>query len=340
MPTESLNYSTPAELKQIEQTLLPTLVEDDPIFGVFPIVESDRVRLRWVQRDNYTGLQQIRGLNGQPKNVRMTGYKEYEYKPGYYGEFVTLDEAELTERRKASTWDEPASVDDLVGDAQTFLLQRRLDRIRYIIFTLITTGVFSVANGRGEVMHQDAFSLQTLTAGIAWSSTATAVPTTNIRAAQLLSRGQSVNFGTGAEIWMNQTTANNLLSNTNANDLFGRRVGGGDTVNNLGDINKILSGNNLPEIVVYDRFYLDDSNQVQLFIPNNKAVLIGKRSNNAQLGEYRMTRNRVNNGKPGAYTQVVDTLQFGQIPGAVHVHDGHNGGPVIEYPGAIVVMNV
>lgn len=340
MATETFTYATPIELREVEQTLLPTLVEDDPIFKVFPIVEANSSRLRWVQKDNYQGLQQVRGLNGQPKNVRMVGYNEYEFKPGYYGEFVTLDETELTERGKAASWDEPESIDDLVSDAQTFLLQRRLDRLRYIIFTLITTGTFSVPNGRGEVIHYDTFALKTLTAGVAWGTAATAAPTADIRAAQQLSLGQSVDFGSGAELWMNQATANALLANANANDFFGKRVGGGNTVNELGDINRILAGNNLPQIVVYDRFYIDDSGTVQKFIPNNKAILIGKRTNNAALGEYRMTRNMVNpRGEPGPYTKVVDTREW-EVPGSVNVHDGHNGGPVIYFPGAIVVITV
>lgn len=340
MATETFTYATPIELREVEQTLLPTLVEDDPIFQRFPIVDSNMSRLRWVQKDNYQGLQQIRGLNGQPKNVKMLGYNEYEFKPGYYGEFVTLDETELTERGKVASWDEPENIDDMVSDAQTFLLQRRLDRIRYIIFTLVTSGTFSVPNGRGEVLHYDVFPLKTLTAGVAWATLATADPLADVMSAQQLSLGQSVDFGSGAELWVNQATANALIRNTNPNSFLGKRVGGGNTINELGDINKIFGANNLPTIVVYDRFYIDDSGTTQKFIPNNKAILIGKRTNNAALGEYRMTRNMVNpNGEPGAYTKVVDTREF-EVPGAINVHDGHNGGPVIFFPGAIVVITV
>jgi hypothetical protein len=337
---ETMTYPSPAELKEVEQVLLPSIVEDDPVFDIFPMVDSDKPRLRWVQKDNWIGLQQIRGLNGAPRQVKLLGANEYDFAPGVYGEFIDLDEAELTDRMQYATFDQPVSIDDLVGDAQEYLLMRRLDRIRYIAWTLLTAGVFSVPNSRGEIIHQDIFPVLTLTAGTPWSTVATATPTINIRAAQQLSVGQSVDFGGGAEIWMNQVTANNLLANTNASDFFGRRVGGGNTVNMLGDINDILAGNNLPTIRVYDRGYIDDSNTFQKLIPNGKAILIGKRLNGAPIGEYRMTRNFVNDMKPGAYTKVVDLRQYGQVPGKIIVHDGHNGGPVIFFPSAIVVLNV
>lgn len=339
MATETLTYPTDIELKEIEQTLLPSLVQDDEIFNIFPIVESNRNRLRWVQRDNYYGLQQIRGLNGQPKIVYLPGSNEWDYKPGVYGEYVQLDEEEVSERRQLARFDEPVDITDLVSDAQQFLLQRRIDRMRYIIWTLVTTGTFSVPNNRGEILHYDVFPLLQTTSTVPWSTAATATPTADIRAAQQLSVGQSVDFGAGAEIWMNQVTANRLLANTNNSDWFGRRLATGATVNSLVGINTILSENNLPNIRIYDKFYIDDSQTPQKFIPNGKAILVGRRTNGAPLGEYRMTRNFVNDNKPGAYSFVHDSRKL-EVPGNIRVHDGHNGGPVIYFPGAIVVMTV
>ena len=57
---------------------------------------------------------------------------------------------------------------------------------------------------------------------------------------------------------MNQTDVNNLLNNSNSADLFGRRVNGLSTVNNLSDLNELLAGDDLPQIVVYDKGYLND----------------------------------------------------------------------------------
>lgn len=340
MATNTFTYPEAAELREVEQVLLPQLVEDDPIFDEFPMVDSDYDRLIWEQKDNYQGLQQVRGLNGAPRLVKRPGSKMYDMEPGSYGEFTTIDEKELTQRRRLGAWDDPISIDDLVGDAQTLLLQRRLDRIRYIIWTLITSGTFSVATASGAILHTDTFPLQTMTSAVNWATSATATPSVDIRAAQLLSLGQSVDFGAGAKLWMNRVTANRLLNNTNPSDMFGRRFGGGNTNNSLRDWNDFLESNDLPQIQIYDKFYLDDAGNAQRFIPTGIAVLIGRRSNGARLGEYRMTRN-ANNPRlePGAYTRVIDHGEQ-SIPRRIDVHDGHNGGPTIFYPGSIVVMTV
>jgi hypothetical protein len=255
-----------------------------------------------------------------------------------YGEFTALDEKEVTERRMLGTWDSPATLDDMVARAQALLLQRRLDRIRYIIWTLITSGTFSVPNAEGSVLHTDSFPVRTMNAAVPWTTYATATPSVDIRAAQLLSAGQSVDFGAGAELWMNRITANALLGNTNPSDQFGRRVNNGSTLNSITDVNAYLESNDLPQIVIYHRHYVDDAGAVQYFIPTGKVVLIGRRTNGAKLGEYRMTRCFANpNLEPGAYTRVIDTREV-TVPGDIQVHDGHNGGPVIFFPGAIVVI--
>ena len=51
---------------------------------------------------------------------------------------------------------------------------------------------------------------------------------------------------------MNRQTFNNLRTNTNASDLFGRRQNGLSTINNLADLNVLLAGDDLPMIEVYD----------------------------------------------------------------------------------------
>lgn len=340
MAVQTFTYPDAVELRQVEQVLLPQLVEDDPVFDEFPMQDSDYDRLIWEQKDNYVGLQQVRGLEGAPRLVKRPGSKMFDMEPGYYGEFTTIREKELTQRRRLGSFDEPVNIDDLVGDGQTLLLQRRLDRIRFIIWTLITSGTFAIPNGEGRILHTDTFALQTLTAAVPWSTSATATPTVDIRAAQLLSLGQSVDFGAGARIWMNRVTANRLLNNVNPNDQFGRRVNAGQTVNNLTDINAFWESNDLPQVVIYDKFYIDDSGNPQRFIPNGVAVMIGRRSNGARLGEYRMTRN-ANNPRlePGPYTRVIDRGEL-SVPRVIEVHDGHNGGPVIYFPGAIVVLTV
>lgn len=339
--TLSFTYPTSAELTRISQDLLPTLTQDDEIFDLMPISSVDAHLLLWEQRDNYLGLQQIRGLNGEPPKVKRVGHKRYEMVPGAFGEFIEIDELELTSRRQVGTFGDVITLDDLITEAQEQLLQREIDRIRLINWTLLSTGTFSVSNLQGAVSQTDTYSIQSFTAGVAWTTFATATPLANFRAIQLLSRGHSVNFGSQAMAFMNRTTFNNMISNTNNADIAGRRTSGLLTVLNLEEVNKVLAGEDLPTIVIYDKGYLDDSGTFQLFIPNATVVVVGTRPNGETVGEYRMTRNANNDDLgPGAYTLIEDNLNMQRVPRKLKVNRGHNGGPVVYYPSAIVKMAV
>jgi hypothetical protein len=335
-------YPNSAELDLIEQVYLPRLEENRPVFTFFPKRSVDFHILKWEQRDNYLGLAQIRGLNGEPPKVKRIGHKQYQMAPGVYGEHISIDELEMTSRRAIGTFGDVVSLDDLVTEAQEQLLQRELDRIESIIWTLLATGTFSVSGPTGAPVQTDTYSIQTLTAGVTWATVATATPIANFRAAQLLSRGYGVNFGAGSTAWMNRATANSLFGNTNAADLGGKKSQYGGSITGPDDINRILMAEDLPSVAVYDEGYLDDSGTFQLFVPNNRVVLIGKRPNQQNVGEYLFTRNANNEGfAPGPYTVVQDTLaDVGDIPRKLVVHRGHNGGPVIYFPSAVVAMTV
>jgi hypothetical protein len=87
-----------------------------------------------------------------------------------------------------------------------------------------------------------------------------------------------------------------------------------------------------------DDGYFDDNGTFQLFIPNGKVVVIGLRPNGRPAGAYRMTYNVTNNG--GGSYMFVDDSRGEDVPPQIVVQRGHNGGPVIWFPSAIVVMNV
>ena len=71
-----------------------------------------------------------------------------------------------------------------------------------------------------------------------------------------------------------------------------------------------------------------------------RLVVVGVRPAGQPVGAFRMTRN-INNPDfaPGAYTRVIDKGEI-EMPREIQVHHGWNGGPVIFYPSAIVVMSV
>jgi hypothetical protein len=332
-------YPTNQELSIIERTKIAALSMSDPIFEHFPTVNVDAHVLSWEQRDNYKGLQQIRGLNGQPKRVNALGGNRFTIEPGVYGEFATVDELELTTRRPWGEFNGSVDVSDLVAEKQDQLLQRRVDLIKSILWTLVTTGTFTVANELWQTMYAGTYAVQSFTAGVAWGTSATAVPLANFRAVQLLSRGYSVDFGTRARAYMNRVTFNKMVTNTNANDLAGRRTSGLNTVLNLEEINAVLAGEGLPMIVIYDEGYLNAAGTFVPFIADDKVIVIGARPGNQPVGDYAMTRNANNpNMEPGPYTKVIDREE--DVPRQLVVHDGHNGGPRIYFPSAIVRMSV
>lgn len=335
-------YPTAAELYEIEQSLLPVLTLDDPIFDLFPIRESDTDLVMWDQRDDYLGLAKPRSLNAPSNRVQRVGEKRYRMEPGYYAEYSEIREDDLVRRRKTGTFNIPIDIGDLVRREQDHLLHRRIQTIRYIMWTLVTSGTFSIAGPNGAVFHTDTYSTQSFSASVPWATVATATPLADFRAVQLKQRGYSVDFGSTARAFMNRQTWNYLIANTNASDLFGRRTKGLATVDNVDEMNTILAGDDLPQIVIYDKGYKDDAGTWYPHIPINKVAVIGSREDKQKIGGYQMTRNAAHPDlAPMPYTAVVDSLDKGEpVPRRIHVHDAHNGGPILEHPSAIVVMTV
>jgi len=337
-------FPTSATLRLIEQEKLPRLVQDRVIFDLLPIDTLESTALVWEQKDNYEGLQQGRGMNGQPPAVRQVGVKRYIMQPGVYGEFEVIDEWQLTERAGNGSLDPgPIDVGDLIMGIQDHLLLRRLDRIEKIGWDLLVNGIFSVPGPNGAIIQKDQFNLQTYAAPTAWSNWTNATPLANFRAVRLLGRGRSVAFDQSAVAYMNQVTLNNLLSNQNNADLYGRRVTGLATPNDMADVQQLLTRDLLPTIQMYDEGYIDETTHTyQTFIPDNKVVVIGRRPAGETVGNYFMTKNVNQEGgvaRPGPYTRIFDRGED-SVPRTIEIHDGHNGGPVLYYPSAIVVMSV
>jgi hypothetical protein len=366
MAAPQYTYPTVQELRMLDQEKTPKLTQDDLIFQYFPIVEQPVIDVRFTQRDNYTGLQGFRGVGGQPTRVRRVGAKSYLYEPGVYGEFITLEEKEIIERAAWANPNQYMSLDAMVTEAQDQLIQRRVDRIKWIMWTLLATGIFFVPTQQAEAQntgtgvqggagHGDMyanvtaigqFGIQTFTASPTWATLATATPMADLRNFQLTAeRGRSVSFGRGTVAIMNRATFLNVVNNQNANDLGGQvRDPGGSKMISLDNVNEVLIAQDLPTIIVYDEGYIDDNNTFQLWVPNNVVILIGARANGEPVGQYWLTRNANNDGMaPGVYQFVNDSgLVPNQkiVPRQIDVHDGHNGGPVLFYPSAIGRMTV
>ena len=148
------SYPTSRELTEIGQDFLGPMTLSDPIFQYFPVRNVDSHLLEWEQRDNYKGLQQVRGLNGEPGRVNAIGGRRYRMEPGVYGEFIPLREDELTTRRAwGDQMERPIDLTPVVTEKTEQLVTREVARMRQILWTLVATGTFSVANEHGAPLE-------------------------------------------------------------------------------------------------------------------------------------------------------------------------------------------
>jgi hypothetical protein len=245
--------------------------------------------------------------------------------------------------RQLGSWNGRMDISEKILDRQNLLLQRELDRIEQIIWALLSTGTFAVSQPGGSVIHTDIYNPQTYD-GSSWADPDGGTPLADLRSAKLLARGHSVSFGASSKLYINAATANNILSNQNPADLGGRLSvsisGYRPLTNSLADVNTFLMGQDLPQFVIYDQGYPDDDGNWTLYIPNGKAILVGQRQGGAQIGSYRLVRNANNPDlAPGSYSKVVDTGED-KVPRTIEVHRGHNGGPTLTWPSALVIVNV
>lgn len=343
----SVTFSFPHayEIERIERNLAPILTANSPVFDIMPIesAPTGADMLLWDQEDDFTGMQQWRGLNNEPATVNRMGSKRYAAFPGVYGEKEVLREDELTRRKSIhslSGASGPISLDDLVMQAHTQLLHRRLVRIETILWNLLISGSFSVSGPNGATVYQGSYTRQQITPATPWSTYATSTPLADMMAYRDLENGQDVTFSAagGAYQLMNAVTARHIFKNANAADLGGKKVEGGNTLNGINATNNIFLEYDIPPIRVYNKGYKDASATFQKWIPDGKVLLVGKRLSGVRVGAYRYTINQVSLNaatKPVVFTKIRTDL----TPEVVEVHDHHNGGPILQYPGALAVVN-
>lgn len=336
MPT--FVYPTNQELEEIVQDLVPMLAEGRKLLDLFPYDYKDTAEVVWEQEDNYYGLMNVRGINGQPGNVAKVGSKMYKMKPGYYGDYHQLSEDELTEARELGTFGDAVKIDDLVVRRTKHLIVRRLNRMEDTISQFCRLGLFQNYRADGTAVHTDRFTVTTRVPSPLWSSLTTATPLADLRAWKAAAQiGTSSRFGKDSEILATPTTINYVLNNQNAADLGGKRVEGGNTINSISALNEIMVANDLPKFVEYD----NTPDGVNPFIPHGKAIWIGTRPQNQRVGAFIGTRN-INGGSEsneGIYTKVDDNGERA-VPRELKVHHGFNGGIAIYFPSAIQSLAV
>jgi hypothetical protein len=343
-----VQYPTNYELKLLEPDLMSeAMLSADPIFADFPITAKPVHNIEWVMKENISGLQAARGLDGQAPRVQALGASMYAMAPGVYGEQEVISERELTTRAPYNAPGAVINIDDLVVERLKQLVGREVTRVRSNIWTLLTTGVITViAPGTGATQVNGQYDIRKISytdttdglANVPWATVATSKPLQDLQAVQqLYEAGTSCRFGTNAKMYMNRRTFNYIINSVS----LGTRIVAGmkGLLPGMSDIANLFENFGLPAPIVMNDGYLDDSQVWQYYIPDNKVVLIGTRPNNDVLGEYVQTRNAQNpNFDAGPYIKIVDDPDL--VPRNIVIHRGHNGGPAIYFPNGVIILSV
>lgn len=347
------NFVYPEALQffEIQQDLMPRDEASRAGLKILPNKDAPTFKIRWSQDDNNYGLMAFRGLNGRPTKVNRLGTNVFEQEPGVYGEFQEIEEQELTERAAISDITKPIPIDELIFKANNQIIQHQSERKEFSVWQLLLNGTYSVPGPgpNGVMIYTDTYPVQTYSPVIPWSATTTATPIANLQSMQQKWIGHSVDFGAKAKFYINQQEANFLLNNSNPNDFGGRRMMWGNTINNIEAANSYFASQNLPQILIYDLGFQNQAvsgvetslSQYTQFIPTGKGVLVGVRSDGSPVGHFMNTINLANPGRgSGPYSFVKDSASGlnapKEVPGKIQVHRGFNGGPILEFPSAIV----
>lgn len=337
MPT--YHYPSNYEISAVAPVKALTNMESRLIWKYMGTRTSRANTVRWNQRGNVSGLQQLRPLNTSSNNVQRVGSITYEVKPGVYEEFTRIEESELLNRAGETARGEPIIITDLIMADQDQLIQRRNDRMEHIGWNALL-GTYSVVAQNG-ITKTDTFGVQTFTATVPWATHATATPLADVMAAQQLQRGQGVSFEAGSELVINLATFADLRLNTNQNDLGGINLNNSSATIGLSLINDVMARNNLPSFVVYDGDYIDSSNVNQQFIPANRGILIGKRQNQEKLLTWVSTPNPAHpDFASGPHMWVYDSgknnAEGRPTPREIFCYDSNAGAIEFPYPTAVV----
>src|SRR5262245_22805609 len=111
-----------------------------------------------------------------------------------------------------------------------------------------------------------------------WSTPTTRTPPAAHRAAQPVSRGHSRHFRPGARSLMHRATWNKMIANTNQHCRGGKRGMGLSSITSIGDVNRILAGEGLPQVEINDTGFLNDGGTFVPYIADNKPVIAGRRT--------------------------------------------------------------
>jgi len=336
-------YPTNAEFIRLQMDLLPRFRDGRLGLTLLPERNSDSAQIVLNAPDIFRGLQQYRGLGQSTRHIEGN----YNYwgkmgvlEPGYWGEHKDIDEEVMTKYAQPGFGAVPMDLTEYMTRMTEWMMEREYNRKEFMIWQCLTYGRYEALNSQGQIVHQAQFNIQEMQSAIPWSNKASSTPLGDFRCVQLKGRGTSARFDVESAAYMNRVTANNLFANTNANDVgkAGLTAWAGSFMG-PDVINTQFKAQGLPQIQIYDQGYIDDGGNFQPYIPDGKVIFVGVRPGGTPPGHFFHTRNALGaTVGSGAWQKVIDTVER-EVPRRIGLYRGFNGGPAIEYPRMIVVLD-
>lgn len=293
-------YANNAELNAVLQNLLPERTMNDPVFTDIMRPRSIQEQtILWEQKDSFYGYTPGRAPGTGFGQVAREGFDRYSITAVQYGEEKIMDEKFVLNSRQIGQFGTRMNLTETQMSDQLHLIDRFIKRYKYNVWNLLTTGQYRALGPKGELVGSDSYTFNSFTVATAWSNYSASTPLLDLRNMKLKHRGQSAMFNKKAKLYMQSEDINNMLSNTNPNDLGAKRVitqNAGAQPMSLMDVNRFFLDNDLPEIVEYDEFYATGVNTptsavspYTMFIPQGTAVCIGAREYGEPVMDYTMT---------------------------------------------------
>lgn len=348
-----LTFPTNYELDIVTQEYM---IQRERLLGqsILPFQEYFTQKVRWDEKDSERGMTAPHAMDSDPRVDKRPGSVTREYEPIPFKETDLIKESELLKARELGTLAGAISLDRLVMDTMKARTDKTFIRAEWLIWQTLLGGFTINENG---VKVVETFAVQTYDPAVAWDAHATAKPLADFNATKLLFRGTGAS-AMGAMAFFNQKTANDLLENTNADDIRGfRNQNFRDLPFSIEEANSIFAARGLPNLKVYDEGYIDENGNFQLYIPDDKVIIVGKRPSGQRIGEFAMcpSLHRQRNGQPapgffsfievnggpnaGAASVSTADLGAGKNP-KIEITGGVYGGTLLFYPRSIIVMDV
>ena len=321
---------------------------------ILPPVAKNTQRVEWFERHNVKGKTSVHTMDTDARTVGRRGETLKSYEPIPHKEAEIVKESEILKSRDLATLGGVISMDELVMDAFRTAMLKDSVAMEVECWSALQGQLSINENG---VVIEETFPIQEYTPQTEWDDLANATPLKDLNAVKLMFRATGAS-AQGSKLYLNEGTFHKILENQNANDLRGFNVDNfRSAAFDIDQFNKLLAARGLPMFQIYDEGWINEGGNFQLFIPNGKAILVGKRQAGESVGDYAMTPtlHRSVNGvaAPGRFAFVTvngQQSQLGQTGVSMAQLGGHSnprfevvhgvyGGPRLIYPRSVIKIN-